>query len=142
MKEYIGKMTKPRRAIFDTIDNAERPLSFDEIFELAKKEYVGIGERTVYRNLKQMIANNELVRVILPDGQPHRYDIPEKSEKPYVICRQCDTPFNLPSDAKPLLKGYKSSKQFKLHDFKLTFYGDCKFANCPYQNVNEAKKSG
>jgi len=59
----IFRETKQRNAIKHAIDRAGRPVGPKEILEIAADEVPNLGIATVYRNIKTMLAQNEIVRI-------------------------------------------------------------------------------
>jgi len=82
--------TRQRKAIFDVLKKEARPLSVAEIHELAVENVPGIGIRTVYRNVRELVDEGKLVGVDYP-GQPPRYETVggDKVHRPHLICGIC-----------------------------------------------------
>jgi len=125
-------MTKQRAAIFDVLRQAERPLSIEEILRAARSQYPGLGERTVFRHLKEMTQEFKLVRLNFP-GQPYRFELPSGTHHPHVICRSCQKVFNLERETPNLLEHYPSPAEFELDGEEVIFYGRCRIPDCPNQ---------
>ncbi len=101
--------TQQRDAIRKTLVNAGRPLSVDELFELAQNEVAGLGIATVYRNLRALQSERQVEPVDLP-GQPPRWEAVSGGHHHHFLCRTCDKLFEIqgcPEDIKHLLpEGY------------------------------------
>ena len=63
------RFTQQGNAIRQVLQNAGRPLSPQEIFDIAQQMVSGLGIATVYRNLKALQKDGSVVAVDLP-GQP------------------------------------------------------------------------
>jgi hypothetical protein len=73
----VRRNTRQRRAIEEVFQSANRPLSTQEVLDLAQSQKPGIGIATVYRTLKMLIDTGWLTVVKLP-GEPPRYEIAGK----------------------------------------------------------------
>ena len=71
------RVTHQRNAIRQVLQNAGRPLSPHEIFDMAQRKVSGLGIATVYRNLKSLQEEGAIVAVELP-GQPPRWEVLRK----------------------------------------------------------------
>ena len=101
--------TRQRQAILKAMVKANRPLAVNELFLLAKREIVGLGIATVYRNIKTLKAEKRIIQVDLP-GQPPRWELPPEDHHHHFLCRTCNKLFEVydcPDDLQRLLpKGY------------------------------------
>lgn len=101
--------TQQRDAIRKALGNAGRPLSVEELFELAQNEVTGLGIATVYRNLRALQSEGQIVPVDLP-GQPPRWELAPGGHHHHFLCRTCDKLFEVhgcPDGIKHLLpEGY------------------------------------
>jgi len=105
----MSRDTQQRDAIRNAFSDAKRPLSVNEILNLAKKQVAGIGIATVYRNLKALQKGNWIVQVDVP-GQPPRWELSPKKHHHHFLCDCCDKLFEIhdcPEDIARLLpEGY------------------------------------
>lgn len=116
------RATQQRKAIHKVLVNCGRPLSVGEILDLAQNEAVGLGIATVYRNLKALQEEGQVVQVDLP-GQPPRWEIVPGSHHHHFLCNTCDKLFEIhgcPEGIAGLLpKGYT------LAEHELLLRGQC-----------------
>lgn len=124
------RRTRQREAIYNALSEAERPLNFEELLERARTHFPKIGERTVFRNVREMLDEHSLVRVYLP-GQPARYVLPTGNHCPHFICRKCNNVFVLPEETPDILPGYASKipPEFIPEGEEVIIYGYCR--ECP-----------
>lgn len=124
------RRTRQREAIYSALGDAERPLSFEELLERAREHYPRLGERTVFRNVREMLDDHSLVRVYLP-GQPARYELPTGNHCPHFICRKCNNVFVLPEETPDILPEYaaKIPDAFVAEGEEVIIYGYCR--ECP-----------
>ena len=68
--------TRQNEAIRNAILHAGRPLSIEEIHEMAKSEVPSLGVRTVYRAVRRFEETKDIARVSV-SGQSDRYESAE-----------------------------------------------------------------
>lgn len=123
MKEKAQiRHTRQREAIYTALREAMRPLSFEELLERARRHYPKIGERTVFRNVRELLDEQALVRIYLP-GQPARYELPTWSHRPHLVCRKSGKVFILPVEAPDLIPLMPPMEDFVLEGEEVFFYG-------------------
>ncbi|TNF72694.1 MAG: transcriptional repressor [Acidobacteria bacterium] len=114
--------TRQRRAIREVLEQADRPLSPGELLEAAHERVPGIGQATIYRNLKALEDKGWLAVVTIP-GQPSRYERAGKAHHHHFLCRSCDAAYEVsgcPGDLEPL-----TPAGFRLESHELVLYGLC-----------------
>jgi len=89
------RATQQRKAIHKSLATSGRPLSVDEILRSARAEVPGLGIATVYRGLKSLQEEGEVVQVGLP-GQPSRWEIAPEAHHHHFLCNTCDRLFEVP----------------------------------------------
>ena len=124
MKTHGQRQTKQREAILSTLQEAGRPLSWEEILTGARERCPRVGERTVFRNLREMLDEMLLVRVYLP-GQSALYELPTGEHRPHFICRSCKQVYQLPGEAPEIMKDYTPPHGFQIEGEDLVFFGLC-----------------
>lgn len=101
--------TQQRNAIRKALADAGRPLAVDELFKLAQNGFAGLGIATVYRNLKTLQEEGQVIQVDLP-GQSPRWEIVPEGHHHHFLCNTCDALFEIhgcPEGMAELLpKGY------------------------------------
>ena len=90
----MKRNTSQRDAIRRVMVKANRPLSTDEIFEMARSKVPGLGIATVYRTLKSLKEEGAVREVDLP-GQPSRWEMANKDHHHHFLCRTCDKLFEI-----------------------------------------------
>ena len=88
------RKTKQRNAILKSIREAEGPLSVGEIHERSGREIPGIGIATVYRAIKALREDGEVVSVELPGEEP-RYEPVGRGHHHHFRCLACEKTFDL-----------------------------------------------
>ena len=84
----MQRNTTQRQAIQRVMQEVNRPLGPDEIFESAKTYCPGLGIATVYRAIKELVDTRQLTIVNLP-GEPSRYEMAGKGHHHFFFCRHC-----------------------------------------------------
>lgn len=90
----MQRKTQQRTAIRSAIEEADRPLSPQEILSTAEDQAPGLGIATVYRNIKALVQEGWLRIVELP-GAPSRYEVAGKGHHHHFHCRACDRVFEV-----------------------------------------------
>jgi len=73
----------------------DRPLSIQEVLELGRMEVESLNQATVYRNLNQMVEEEQLIRVVHPEAGA-LYELSGKGHHHFFHCRCCQRSFDLP----------------------------------------------
>ena len=119
----MDRSTRQKRAIGAVLRNHRNPLTAMEIQELALKEVPSIGIATVYRSLKSLASDGQVVSVEIP-GEPPRYERADKGHHHHFLCRTCGEVFEL----ERCLEGIKkmAPPKFRVEDHEIILYGACK----------------
>jgi Fur family transcriptional regulator, ferric uptake regulator len=106
------------------IRSAERPLAPAEIHELALELYPGLGLRTVYRHISDLVSTRQIAGVDYP-GQPMRYEwVDHRGSRPHFICRGCQKVFDLPIE-EPVVP-YPVLDEFVVEGHEVVYFGHCR----------------
>lgn len=116
------RSTRQRVAMRAVIESAARPLSPQEICELAQAEVPALGMATVYRNLKLMVEAGEIEAVVLP-GDGARYEPAHRGHHHHFQCDECKRVFDIHECPGNLDK--LAPKGFTVERHELTLYGRC-----------------
>lgn len=117
------RATKQKSAIGEAIRRAGRPLSAQEVCASAKCEVPTINLATVYRQLREMLEQRELVTVELP-GMPPRFEMANLAHHHHFFCNSCDKVYDVEgcgADIKCMVPA-----GFKLQDHAILLYGTCR----------------
>lgn len=130
--------TRQKAAILETLAANPRPLSREDIFAVASRRCSGLGERTVYRILAEMVADGRLMRVQYP-GQPMRYELPDPrgGHHPHFICRKCDQVFVLPDETPEVIPKLAGHPDFAFEGEEIIIFGACLPERCPLRREEE-----
>lgn len=114
--------TQQRAAIRAALARAGRPLSPQEWLAEARREVPEIGQATIYRAIKTMVAEQLAVEVKVP-GEPDRYEAAGKGHHHHFLCRTCNRLFEMEGCPGNLQKLAPSGYTVEGHE--LTLYGRC-----------------
>jgi Fur family ferric uptake transcriptional regulator len=119
------RQTRQKNAIRNTFEREGRPLSPQQVFDLAQSEVDGLGIATVYRNIKALLEEGWLVPVELP-GEATAYEEAGKAHHHHFRCDSCARIFELAGCVPNVERLAQSGFAVRTHDVVL--YGLC--ADC------------
>ncbi len=120
----MPRATPQRDAIRAAIASAGRPLSPQEILDLAREAIPSLGQATVYRTLSMLEDAGEVAPVDLP-GEARRYELQEAADTHHhhFQCDDCGSVYDVdgcPGGIRDILP-----KGFSLRDHEIILYGRC-----------------
>ena len=120
----VRRNTKQLSFILDTIKMMPRHFTADDVYEEVKKEYPGLGQATVFRNLNKMAEEGILLRIEVPGGA-RDYEL--MAPKHYhAKCMKCGKLFDIEMDYMPNLeKKVKDAHGFQFSGHDIIFTGLC-----------------
>ena len=120
----VRRNTKQLSFILDTIKMMPRHFTADDVYEEVKKEYPGLGQATVFRNLNKMAEEGILLRIEVPGGG-RGYEL--RAPKHYhAKCMKCGKLFDIEMDYMPNLeKKVKDAHGFQFSGHDIIFTGLC-----------------
>jgi Fur family ferric uptake transcriptional regulator len=129
----MERTTRQKTAIQVAIESARRPLSPQEILEVAGLQVAQLGIATVYRNLKSLTQEGRVQMVTLP-GESPRYESSAAASQHHhhFQCNLCQRVFDVhdcPGDLKKM-----APQGFVVERHELTLYGSC--ADCNSDQTN------
>ncbi len=121
----MKRQTAQRRAILQALEEAQGPLTPQEILERAGRVQEGLGLATVYRNLGVLEAHGSVVSVHLPNDST-RYEPAGRGHHHHFRCESCEGVFELGATCPvAVLEGATLPGGFRVRDHELTLYGLC-----------------
>ena len=118
------RQTKQLQAVRHAFKSAGRPLSIDELHELASSDLDSLGLRTVYRVVRKLQQAEEIVIVSVP-GSSDRYELASAAAKHHhhFHCVVCDRMFDV--DGCPGQMAAMVPSGFVLEHHEITLSGRC-----------------
>lgn len=129
LKEEGYKLTTQRKAILDAIlENHEKHLNPEEIYNIVKLKCPDIGIATVYRTLQLFEKLNIVCRVNFNDGY-NRYELiydTEQHQHHHLICLNCGKVIEVKMDLLETLENeIEREYGFSIVDHNVKFFGYC-----------------
>lgn len=119
------KNTKSRRAIIAILEEAEIPLTADEIFLGITNSGTPTNLSTVYRTLEIMEKKSLIAKTIIDDGKA-RYEMCREKHKHHLVCTSCRKMVSI--DICPIEafeKEVRSITEFDITGHRLELFGIC-----------------
>jgi Fur family ferric uptake transcriptional regulator len=122
------RVTSQRNSILKAlIENSNKHLSVDEIYDLVKEKDDFIGIATIYRTLDLLEDLGVIVKRDFRDkSAKYEFIFNEKKEHYHLICKECGRVIEisglLPNNLKEKVM---EEKDFKSVDYSLQIYGYC-----------------
>lgn len=129
LREEGYKLTTQRQAILHAIvENKDKHLSPEEIYNIVRLKHQDIGIATVYRTLQLLEKFNIVYRVNFDDGY-NRYELNYDSDNHHhhhLICLKCGKVIEVKLDLlETLEKQIEKENGFKIVDHNVKFFGYC-----------------
>jgi len=115
--------TVQRHAIKSAFLKERRPLGPKEIMAVAGIEVPNLGIATVYRNIKNMVEENELEIVDIP-GRPPRYCLPADKSSVLFVCEKTDHVFFM-DESRVKIELRSLPSYYTIEQTSLILYGCC-----------------
>jgi len=114
--------TRQKRALAAVFQRAQRPLTPDQLCAEARKQIPSLGIATVYRAIKQFVADGEVRAVEIPGAAPH-YETAGEHHHHFFLCQQCKRLFDLIG----CVPGIRSlaPRGFRVAQHEIVLYGEC-----------------
>ena len=119
----MSRRTRQRDAIRNAFERLDRPLSPQEVLDEARDDADTLSLATVYRALKSMAEDGEIVPVEVP-GESPRYEVAGKAHHHHFHCRVCGRVFEMPGCVGARLDAL-APEGFAVEDHELTLIGTC-----------------
>ncbi len=117
-----SRRSDQREAIRQAFVTLDRPLSPQEVLVEARQQHPALGQATVYRALKTLLAEGWLAVVDLP-GEWARYEMAGHGHHHHFACTTCRKVFDLPGCAGHLPHALPPG--FAAESHVVVIYGRC-----------------
>jgi Fur family ferric uptake transcriptional regulator len=118
----VNYATRQRQAVQKTLDDAARPLTPAEIWQVARTYSPGLGIATVYRALRILIDMGAVEVVEIPGAPPH-YERKHPHHHHHFLCDSCQKVYEIEACTDGIDQLAPSGYIVKRHS--LTLYGTC-----------------
>ena len=118
----MGYSTRQRRVVGGVFKRASRPLTPAEICAEARREIPSLGIATVYRAIKQLVADGVVRPVAVAGAAPH-YESAVRHHHHFFLCQQCKRLFDLLG----CVRGVQglAPDGFRVQQHEIVLYGEC-----------------
>ena len=115
-------LTKHKLALAAVFERAPGPLTPAEICEEPRKAIPSLGIATVYRAIRQFVADGQIRAVEVPGVTPH-YESAARHHHHFFVCQQCRRLFDLVG----CVRGVRSLAPdgFRVRQHEIVLYGEC-----------------
>ena len=125
LKKYGHKLTPQRLAIIRILAKSEAHPSVEDISKQLKKDFPGVSEATVYRNILLLKSLGEVLELGFAGGST-RYDGRKPHPHPHVVCMKCRRIIDPDLDSlKDMTREIKKESGFEIVTYRLDFFGIC-----------------
>lgn len=121
-----NRNTIQKRVILDVLKSNKTHPTASKLCQLVKEKYPNIGQATIYRNLKSMKENGDII-VIPSKNNINRYD-GDISKHNHFICKKCGDVIDIYINEKHENKKIEKEYGFIVQDENIIYEGICK--NC------------
>ncbi|MBN1625649.1 MAG: transcriptional repressor [Deltaproteobacteria bacterium] len=118
----MKRRTSQRAALEMVFQKEDRPMGVEEILNAGRKIVRTLNQATVYRNLKIMVDNGELIQINHP-AMGTLYERTGKGHHHHFYCRICGRVFELPGCGLDSKKA--APKGFITEEHEIFLFGVC-----------------
>lgn len=118
----MSYLTQQKRILSRVFERAGRPLTAVEAHEEARKELPALGIATVYRAIKQFVAEGQVRAVEIPGIAPH-YEDASRHHHHFFLCRRCSHLFDLAGCVRGVTA--LAPDGFRVEQHEIVLYGAC-----------------
>ena len=115
------KLTKKREKVYSCLQNTNKPLTAEMIYEYLKDEDINLS--TIYRAI-EFLENNDLLLKFHFDNKSY-YIVNDETHSHYFICTNCLMTKKIDCRMENVLEKLKENDGFKVTNHEMTVYGLC-----------------
>jgi len=120
------RLTPQRMAIAQSLAEASKEVSVQELYDRVRRRHPYIGRATVFRSLDTLVGAGLAQRLERP-GHVSAYVWCQPGHHHHLICTTCRTVEELDEDAvAPLAQTIVRTRGFRVDHASLDFYGQCR----------------
>ena len=124
LKKADYKLTRPRLAVIEVLENQGEHLNHDQILDEGKKVYPKLSRATVYRTLDLLVELNLMRPLYL--NEPAQRFISASSGHHHLVCTRCHTVLEFDDCVVDQLAQQLSEQfKFQIRNHLLEFQGVC-----------------
>jgi Fur family peroxide stress response transcriptional regulator len=125
LKEHNHKLTPQRFAIIKILSESKGHPSVEDIYKQLQRDFPGISEATVYRNILLMKSLGEVLELGFA-GESTHYDGRKPHPHPHIVCIKCRKIIDPDLDSlNEMMKEINEESGFEILTYRLDFFGIC-----------------
>lgn len=134
LNNYCYRLTRPRQAILDVLEEVGGHLDAEKIYRKASKIYPALGLATVYRNLELLVRVGLVWKFDAGDDKA-RYEIaqqPGETHHHHLICKRCNSVIDYSESIdnerdflRQREKNLSRKYNFRIENHSIDFFGLC-----------------
>jgi Fur family peroxide stress response transcriptional regulator len=118
------QLTRQREAVLAVVQQAEKHLTAQEVYDRVRQQLTGIAYGTVY-NALSYLAQAGLIQIVNVGGEPALYDR-NTSRHDHLVCRQCGKVLDYSFlDLEQARQHIASDTGFRVEKIQALFVGLC-----------------
>lgn len=119
------RVTPQRLLVAETLHDAERQLSAQELWRRVRQRLPGVGRATVFRTLEALVGAGA-ARRLEREGHVSAYVSCRPAHHHHLVCTQCGEVEEIDEEfVQPMAERLADSRGFVVDDARLDFYGRC-----------------
>ncbi len=120
------RITAPRRAVIQVLQEADAPLAPQDILERGGGLHTELGLTTVYRTVA-LLAELDLVRRVHWSDGCHAYIAASPGHRHHVVCRRCGRTVEFPGseEVAALIADVERATDYRIEEHLLQLFGLC-----------------
>ena len=125
LKENHLKLTPQRLAIINILSRSEGHPSVENIYRQLQKNFPGVSEATVYRNILLIKSLGEVLELGFA-GESTRYDGRKPHPHPHIVCVTCKKIIDPDLESlNAMTREITEESGFEILTYRLDFFGIC-----------------
>jgi Fur family peroxide stress response transcriptional regulator len=125
LKEHNHKLTPQRLAIIRILSESEDHPSVEDISRQLQRDFPGVSEATVYRNVLLIKSLGEVLEIGFA-GESTHYDGRKPHPHPHIVCIKCRKIIDPDLESlKDMVEEITEESGYEIVTYRLDFFGIC-----------------
>ena len=123
-----SRNTKQKEIILKILQSHKTHPTIQEIYDMAKHQDPNIGQATIYRNIKRLVEEGEILKIANSIDDTYHYDI-NRSPHMHLLCKNCQKVVDIyGNDYSLFLESIEKKHFIEIDKTNIIFEGLCN--NC------------
>lgn len=119
--------TKQKQLILSILNEADRPISINEIYHQVIKDLPRIAKSTIYRNIDALLSQELIDKYHFNNTETfYRIKASRNEHKHFILCDDCKQIFDLPNCPIHEIEHSMEEEGFIIKDHLIQITGTCK----------------